>query len=190
VAGGVFISHRLPLAATMQKVTIFIHIVDNVNMWIAKLTAFLVIPLGAILLYGVIMRYVFNNPILWEMDISWLLFVGFSVLAGAYALRQDYHVRLDVLYGRLSPKRKAIMNVATFIFFLVFIVILTWVSTKKALWSVSIMERQAYSAFHGPVYPARVCIALGSLMLFFQGVMEFIRNILIITGHGIEDKDK
>ena len=90
----------------MKNVTVFIHIVDNVNMWIAKSTAFLVIPLGAILLYGVIMRYVFNNPVLWEIDIAWLLFVGFSVLAGAYTLRQDYHVRLDVLYGRLSPNEK------------------------------------------------------------------------------------
>ena len=172
----------------MKKVVAFVHIVDHVNMWIAKVFGFLVIAMAFIFMSGIIMRYVFKQPLMWEGDITWLLFVGFSLLAGAYVLRQDGHVRLDVLYGRLSPKRKAIMDAATFIFFLLFMVILTWFAIMKAWWSVSVMETSALSSFHGPIYPARICLALGSLLLLFQGVAEFTGNIRTITGHKIEGR--
>ena len=59
----------------------FVHLVDRMNMWIAKAFGFLVIALNAVLLYGVIMRYVFHRAVYWEGDIAWLLFATFAVLA-------------------------------------------------------------------------------------------------------------
>jgi TRAP-type mannitol/chloroaromatic compound transport system permease small subunit len=172
----------------MKKVIAFVHIVDSVNMWICKVTSFLVIPLGGILLYGVILRYVFNRPVAWEGGIAWLIFVGLSLLAGAYVLRKDQHVRLDVLYSRFSPKRQAIMDAATFIFFLLFIGTLTWLTIDKAWWSVSIMEKSARGSFHTPIYIARTSLALGCILLLFQGIVEFIARIFLITGHKIEGR--
>jgi TRAP-type mannitol/chloroaromatic compound transport system permease small subunit len=172
----------------MKKVTAFVHIVDHMNMWIAKVTGFLVLPCAAVLLYGVIMRYVFNKPVSWEGDIGWLLFVGFSVLAAPYVLRLDRHVRLDVLYGRFSLRQKAVADSATFIFFLLFIGLMTWLTIDKAWWSVSIVERSSHGAFHAPIYVARVCLALSCLLLLLQGVAEFISYIGTITGHKIEGR--
>ena len=172
----------------MKKVIAFVHIVDYMNMWICKIISFLVIPTGGILLYGVILRYVFIQPVAWEGGVAWLIFVGFSLLAAAYVLRQDRHVRLDVLYGRFSPKRKAIMNAVTFIFFLLFVGTMTWLTIDKAWWSVSIVERSARGTFHTPIYVARTCLALGSILLLLQGVVEFIGYIISITGHKVEGR--
>jgi len=172
----------------MKKVIAFIHIVDRMNMWIAKVTGFLVIAIAGILLYGVILRYIFSQPVAWEGDVAWILFVGFSLLAGAYVLRLDRHVRLDVLYSRFSPKRKAITDAVTFIFFLLFIGTLTWFTIDKAWWSVSVVERSAHSSFHAPIYPVRICLALACILLLFQGVAEFIGYIRSITGHKIEGR--
>ena len=132
----------------MKKVIGFIHIIDHMNMWIAKVTSFLIIAAGAVLLFGVIMRYIFRQPVAFEGDVAWLLFVGMSLLTAAYVLRKDRHVRLDVLYSRFSPKGKEIMDVATFIFFLLFIGLLTWFLIAKAGWSVSVVERSPHSSFH------------------------------------------
>jgi len=172
----------------MKRLVAFVHIVDKMNMWIAKVLGFLVIPLAAVLLYGVIMRYIFVRPVHWVGDISWSLFVTFSVLAGAYVLRQDGHVRLDVMYGRLSPKRRAILDMVTFPFFLLLMVLFTWFTIKKAWWSVSIMEKNPMSYFHGPIYPARIVLAVGGVLLILQGVAEFIGHIARITGHDIEGR--
>ena len=173
----------------MKKVAAFVRIIDNINTRIGQVFGFLVIANAGILLYGVIMRYVFSLPVHWGGEIAWTLFILFSLLAGAYVLRQDYHVRLDVVYGRLSAKTKAIMDMATFIFFLLFLVLLTWLTIEKAWWSISVMEKTE-SYFHGPVYPARICLALASVLLLLQGVAEFMRNVLFISGHEIEGSAK
>ena len=174
----------------MKKVVAFVHIVDHMNMWVAKVTAFLIIPIAIILLYGVILRYVFSRPVAWEGETAWLLFIGLSLLGGAYVLREGLHVRLDALYGRLSPRRKAIMDVATFVFFLLFIGTMTWLTINKAIWSLSIMEKSTHSSFHAPIYLARTCLALSSILLLLQGIVEFIDNIMSIKGHKIEGRVK
>ena len=172
----------------MRRLAVFVRIVDRMNMRIAKVLGFLVIPLAAVLLYGVIMRYMFLRPIHWEGDIAWSLFVVFSVLAGPYVLRKDGHVRLDVLYGRLNPKRRAVLDALTFPFFLFLMVLFAWFAIKKACWSVSIMEKNPMSFFHGPIYPARICLAVASVLLILQGIAEFIGSIARITGHEIEGR--
>lgn len=172
----------------MRKTVAFVHIIDRLNMRIAKVSGFLVIALMSVFMAGIIMRYVFVKPLMWEGDIAWLLFVVFSLLAAPYVLRQDGHVRLDVLYGRLSPERKAVIDAVTFIFFLLFVGIITWFAIQKAWWSVSVMETNWRTPFHGPIYPARIILALGSLLLLIQGVAEFICNISHITGHKIEGR--
>jgi len=159
-------------------------------MYIAKFTGFLVIAIATVLIFGVVMRYVFNLALSWEGDVAWLLFVWYSVLVGAYVLRIDSHVRVDVLYEKLGPKGKAIIDVSTFIIFLLFICVMVWFSAKKAWWSITIVERSSYSTFHAPIFPARICLALGSILLLLQGVAEFIGNIMIIAGKKIEGRVK
>ena len=174
----------------MKRIIRLVHIVDKINMWAAKLTGFLVIGIATVLLGGVVMRYIFNQAIAWEGDIAWLLFIFYVVMAGAYVLRKGDHVRVDVFYSHLNAKRRAILDIATFVLFLLFMVVLTWFSMKKAWWSVSILEKSSYTTFHAPIYPARIAMALGCLLLLFQGVAEFISNIMVITGHEIEGRVK
>jgi TRAP-type mannitol/chloroaromatic compound transport system permease small subunit len=163
-------------------------VIDNINMWIAKLTSFSIILIMAILVIGAIMRYVFHQALFWEGDIAWLLFVFCSVLAGAYVLRQDRHVRLDVIHGRLNERQKTLMDIATFSLFLLFFGILSWVTVNKAIWSVSILERSGQSYFHVPLYPARLSLALGSVLLLLQGVSEFIKRIVLLLGNKVKEK--
>jgi len=174
----------------MHNINRFVRIIDNVNMYIAKVTGFLVIVIASVLFFGVVMRYLFNQALTWEGDVAWLLFVWYSVMVGGYVLRIDSHVRVDVLYEKLGSKGKAIIDVSTFIIFLLFICVMIWFSVKKAWWSVTIFERSSYSTFHAPIFPARICLALGSISLLLQGVAEFICNILIITGKKIEGRVK
>jgi TRAP-type mannitol/chloroaromatic compound transport system permease small subunit len=166
----------------------FVHFVDRMNMWIAKTFGFLVIALNAVLLYGVIMRYVFHRAVYWEGDIAWLLFATFAVLAGAYGLRQGAHVRLDVIYSRFSPRGRAILDVITFPLFLFFMGLFTWFAIKKAWWSLSMMETNPMSYFHGPIYPARLALAVASVLLLLQGVAEFLGYVARIAGREIEGR--
>lgn len=166
----------------------FVRFVDRMNMWIARAFGFLVIALNAVLLYGVIMRYLFHRAVYWEGDVAWLLFATFAVLAGAHGLRQGAHVRLDVIYSRFSPRGRAIWDVMTFPLFVFFIGLFTWFAIKKAWWSLSMMETNPMSYFHGPIYPARLALAAASILLLLQAVAEFIGHIARIAGRDIEGR--
>lgn len=173
----------------MAKIAVvFTGNVDRINMWIAKCTAFLVIPAAGVLLYGVTLRYIFNKPVAWEGEIAWLLFVGFSLLSGAYVLRRDGHVRLDVLYSRFSPRNKAIMDVVTSVFFFLFVGTMVWLTVDKALWSISELERSTHSSFHTPVFVARTCLALSSILLLLQGISGLINQVRFIAGNNTESR--
>ena len=151
-------------------------------MWVGKISGVLTFAFGMILFYGVIMRYLFNSPVYWEPDICWLLFVIMALLAGPYVLQQDFHCRLDLVYHRLSPKGKAVMDIITFPLFIIFIATLSWYAIEEAYWSTSILERNARSHFHGPIFPAKIAWALASLLLLIQGLAEFTRNVLLLFG--------
>ena len=165
----------------MNKALSFVRIIDNISIWVGRITGFFVLAIMIILFLGVISRYVLKQPILWTGEISMILFLVLLLMTGAYVLQEDFHVRMDVFYGRLSVRGKAIADTATFAVFLFFIVILTWQSVNLAWASVEIQER-TFSHLHSPIYPSKICLAIACFLLLIQGVAKFIRNIAIIRG--------
>jgi TRAP-type mannitol/chloroaromatic compound transport system permease small subunit len=167
----------------MRGITALLHVVDNINTWVGKAMAALILALLGVTLYGVIMRYLVHRPTVWGAEVLLLLFVPVAVLAGGYVLAQNEHIRIDVLYSRWSPRGKAIADVATFVVFLLVFTVLGWVTIEMAWRSVTTME-VAPSIFRGPVYPKKIALALGVILFLLGGVAQFIRNIRFIRGRG------
>ena len=81
----------------MKKLIAIVEIIEKTNTLIGIAVGFLVIPIMVILLYGVVMRYIFNQPIFWGGQVSLTLYIALGVLAGAYVFHKDFHVRVDIL---------------------------------------------------------------------------------------------
>jgi TRAP-type mannitol/chloroaromatic compound transport system permease small subunit len=158
-------------------------IIDAINRKVAWIIAYLVIPMLLVSMYEVVARYVFNSPTLWGGQIVSLLFVILVVPGGGYLLLQDDHVRMDLLYSNWSPKKKAITDVATFIIFFAFALALSWKAMEMAWSSVGMLEK-SWGAFKGPIYPKKIALALGAVLVLLQGLAQFIRNILLIRASG------
>jgi len=169
----------------MKIIIALIHVIDSINIWIGKIFAFLVLLLLGVSMYEVIARYVFNRPTIWAAQILSILFVTMVVLGGGYVLLHNGHVRMDVFYSRLSPRQQAIIDVSTFIVFLLFTGMLAWKTIDMAWASVKI-EEASWSAFKGPIYPKKIALALSVVLLLLQGVAQLIRNILFIRGWKVE----
>ena len=169
----------------LKKIMGLLRAVDNVNSWLGTTIAFIVLPIVGVSMYEVIARYVFNRPTMWGGQILSILFVALVVLGGGYVLLKDGHVRMDVLYSRWSPRRRAITDVATFVVFLLFTTMLAWQTVEMAWASVKIREA-SWAAFHGPIYPKKVALALATVLLLLQGISRFVRNIRFIKSPGID----
>lgn len=105
------------------------------------------------------------------------------MLGGAYTLLHGSHVKMDVLYVRLSTRGRAILDIVTFAVFLFFVVILIWKSGHMAVKSFEIMEKTE-SAWGPIIWPARITITVGAFLLLLQGMAKFIRDIITATGGG------
>lgn len=155
------------------------HWIDFINTWVTRIMAVLTIPLLLITFVGVIMRYVFHNPLVWVGQVLLLLFVPMLTLSGGYLIRTNQHIRIDILFGRFSSRGKAIADVASFIVFLLFALALSY-GTIKMAWDSTIMLEKSWSVFKGPIYPKKIAVALATVLLLLQGIVQFFRNIGII----------
>ncbi|MEM1271835.1 MAG: TRAP transporter small permease subunit, partial [Bacteroidota bacterium] len=110
------------------------------------------------------------------IEMQWYLFSIVFLAAGAWALQQDAHVRVDVLFGRLSPKRQALVNlVGTLIFLLPFCVLMIWVSWSYVENSWSIRE---VSPDPGglPRYPIKFLIPFAFVLMLLQAISQAIKH--------------
>jgi TRAP-type mannitol/chloroaromatic compound transport system permease small subunit len=157
--------------------------IERLSEWSGRVTAFLLLALAGVIGYEVTVRYGFDSPTIWGTQLAQMLFGTYVVLGGAYALRYRVHVNMDAIYARFSPRTKAIVDLVTsmaFFFAIAFLlwqgVILGWEATMK--WETSVV-----TTWRQPIWPVKLMIPIGALLIFLQGLAKFIRDFcLAITG--------
>ena len=158
----------------------FLLTVDRFSTWVGKACAWSVVALTLLISWEVFNRYVLNQPHAWVLDAQIMLYGLLFMMAGAYTLSKNGHVRGDVLYGFLQPRTQAIIDLSLYIvFFLPGIIALTWAGWTYAQESLAIREH-TFNADPIPLYPFKFVIPAAGFMLLLQGVVEIIRCILCI----------
>ncbi|MFN3569928.1 MAG: TRAP transporter small permease subunit [Polaromonas sp.] len=158
----------------------FLLAVDRFSTWIGKTCAWSVVLLTVLISWEVFSRYVLNNPHAWVLDAQIMLYGLLFMMAGAYTLSKNGHVRGDVLYGFLQPRTQAIIDLTLYIiFFLPGVVALTYAGWTYANESLAIRE-QTFNADPIPVYPFKFVIPVAGFVLLLQGIVEIIRCIQCI----------
>jgi TRAP-type mannitol/chloroaromatic compound transport system permease small subunit len=141
-----------------------------------RVVAYFVPLMMLILLYEVVVRRVFGNPTNWAHELSLYLFGSYFILLGGYALYSRSHIAMDLLYGRWSPRRKAIVDLFTALLFFFFIGALLWLGGEYALKSAMRLELSR-SAWHPPIWPFKMMMPVGALFILLAGVAKFIRDL-------------
>lgn len=158
----------------------FLLAVDRFSTWIGKACAWSVVLLTVLISWEVFSRYVLNRPHAWVLDAQIMLYGLLFMMAGAYTLSKNGHVRGDVLYGFLRPRTQAIIDLTLYIiFFLPGVIALTWAGWTYANESLAIRE-QTFNADPIPVYPFKFVIPVSGFVLLLQGFVEIIRCIQCI----------
>ena len=166
----------------MRYLRTFLRIIDMVNEWVAKVMSWAILLIVGATVYEVVMRYVFDSPTEWVFEFNYLLHGPYFLLLGAYTLAVRGHVNVDIFYGRLSPRKKAFVNLVTAPVFFFFVIMMVRFGAKFALTSLSFKERLS-SAWAPPIYPVKLVIPVAAALLFLQGLAKFIRDLhFALTG--------
>ena len=152
--------------------------IDRVNRWLGHFFGWTVLILTLFVTYEVFSRYAFGNPRPWAFDAMNMLYGTLFMMAGAYALATNAHVRGDVLYGFFPTRLQASLDLLLyFLFYFPGVIALVWAGYVFAGESFVIREHSNITADGPPIYPFKMTIPFAGICLIFQGVAEVYRCI-------------
>ena len=163
----------------------FIKFADTLSSSMGKAFSWCIVILMGGTCYEVVMAYVFNAPTLWNFDFSLQMYGAIFMMAGAYTLSTEAHVRGDVIYRLFPTKVQAWIDlVLYFIFFFPGVIALGFYGYEYAAKAWMIKETSWNSPAQIQIYMAKSLIPLSGLLLIIQGISEVFRSIICIqTGH-------
>lgn len=129
-----------------------------------------------------IIRYSFNMSSNAWLEIQWYLFSAMFLLAGAYTLKRNEHVRIDVIIGRFSRRTQIIIDILGFAIFLLPVsLLILYFSVPYAMES---LRNQEVSSNAGGLilWPAKMLIPVGFVLLTLQGFSELIKRLACLAG--------
>ncbi|MCK5485202.1 MAG: TRAP transporter small permease subunit [Desulfobacterales bacterium] len=150
--------------------------IDKINRWIGKMVSIFVLLIMSITLLEVVLRYGFNRPTMWVHETSQQIFAIAFLLGSAYTLQEGGHVRVDILYRRLSTKGRAILEIVTSILYFLFNGVLLWKGGEMAYESVMMLEK-TQTPWEPYVFHVILAIPIAAALMLLQGIVDFIRNL-------------
>ncbi|OPY87902.1 MAG: Tripartite ATP-independent periplasmic transporter [Smithella sp. PtaU1.Bin162] len=159
----------------------FIRAVDAISEYSGRWVSWIVYVGIIMLSLEVVLRYVFNSPTVWAHGYTQRLYGSYFVLIGAYTFIHKGHVRVDLLYERVSQKGKAVLDIINCAFLLVWSGVLVPVSIAFFLKSYNMNEVDEMVLAH-PIWWVKFMIIIGMLLISLQGLAEVMKSILVITG--------
>jgi TRAP-type mannitol/chloroaromatic compound transport system permease small subunit len=162
----------------MKKV---VQVINSISEYSGRVVMWAVVALIVVLCYEVIARYAFNSPTIWALETSEMLGGVIGVLGWGYTYLHHGHVRVDVLYVRLPPRGKALVDVVMALIFLFPLVgILIFSGMSWAATSLATGEKMVESSWLPPAAPFRIVIAAGFCFFALQCVARFITDLHLL----------
>jgi TRAP-type mannitol/chloroaromatic compound transport system permease small subunit len=161
----------------------FTGVMDAVSGFFGRIAAWLVLLSCLISAGNAASRYLFSLSSNAWLEIQWQMFAGIFLLGAAQVLKLNEHVRVDLVYGSASPRRKLWIDIIGLpLFLLPSMAVMAWFSWPFFLASFRAGE---YSSNAGglPVWPVKFLLPFGLVLVLLQGVAELIKRVAALRGH-------
>src|SRR5947207_12110631 len=165
---------------TMRLHSRFTDAIEWVNVKAGEYVAYWAVISVFAYYYEVVARFVFNSPTNWVHESMFLMYGMQYMISGAYAYREDQHVRVDVFYSKFSRRGKAIADVISSIFFFIFTITLLWTGWRFAADAVAHGE-SSFTEWGIQYWPVKLTLPIGAALIILQGVSKLVKDILILT---------
>ncbi len=171
----------------MSAVNRILRAIDSISAWSGKVIAWIIIPNVLALVYEFVARYLLGSPTIWSYEITYFLYGSHFLLGAAYTLYVKSHIRIDLFYQRLSPRRRAWVDTIGYcVFFFPVVSLLVYAGAQFTLQSFEMSERSGLSPWRPYLYPYKAVVMAGIFLLFLQGIAEFVRSaVLAVRGKAL-----
>lgn len=155
--------------------------IDTGMLWTGRIVCLMLLPLLFAMAWEVVARKLFLAPTLWAYDISRMLTGAMFMLGAAYALMRGVHIRADFLYRGMSERNQARVDLALYlILYFPSLILFFWVTWDYAWAAFSRGETSMDTAWMPKLWPVRLSMPVGALLLIVQGVSEALKCVYAI----------
>ena len=158
-----------------------IYSIDQLSKTVGHAFAWCIVILTLGTCWEVFVRYAMNDPTSWAFDLSYMMYGAVFYMAGAYTLSRGGHVRADMFYRKWSEPTQAKVELFLYlIFFFPGILALVVAGSAYGIESMRIREVSVNSPAGMPIWPLKMMICVGALMIAIQGFAEVLRCIVCL----------
>jgi TRAP-type mannitol/chloroaromatic compound transport system permease small subunit len=168
-------------AAKPAAVFALLHRIDRISEWEGKLFSFLIVVATFQVCFELTLRYVFNAPTTWGLEMTLYLCSTTYLMSGAYAERYDAHIKVDLFYNRWRPRTRALFDLMiTDSLLMFFCIVLTWQSAAW-FWEALSQGLTSGTIWDPPIWPMRMVILIGAIFLLLAGFGKAVHDFLRVT---------
>ncbi len=162
---------------------LLIGVIERFNLGLGWFAALLILPLTVATCYEVFSRYLFTAPTIWAFELGYMLTGAYFLLGAALTLQRGEHIRIDLVYARLSVRRKALVDIVCYLcFFIPFTVFLGIRLWEYMTHAIQTGEGSGQSAWNPVIWPFRLVFFLGFASLGLQALAEAIKCAFTLAG--------
>jgi TRAP-type mannitol/chloroaromatic compound transport system permease small subunit len=158
-------------------------VIDQISEWAGKTVSWLLLVLIFTVAYDLFARRLTGRATDWAFDINYMIYGTNFMIAGAYALLHNSHVRVDVLYNNFSPKTRAWLEIFFYVVLMLpmcgFLLYATWLDFSYA-WEAK--EVSIQSAWHPPIYHYKFVMPLTFFLLILQSISQLVKHVMVAAG--------
>ncbi len=165
----------------------YVRIIDRLNRWIGRVVMYGIFVMMGILLWSSISK-TFFLPSLWTLEMAQFAMVAYYILGGPYSIQLGSNVRMDLLYGEWSDRRKAQVDAMTVLLLIVYLAFLLWGGWDSLMYSFQYGGERSPTAWRPYLWPIKMIMVFGIFLMLLQAFSELFKDILRLKGVELEAK--
>lgn len=162
----------------------YVRIVDRVSDWSGWLAASLIFVMGATLIFDAITRNVINIPVHWAIELTQFTLAAYYFLGGPFTLKNDDHVRMDLIYSHLSERGKARLDLVTIWCLIFYLCVMLAGSLSSLQYAIATDERR-FSMWNPSVIPIKSLMVFCLILMLLQAFSLVFKHIATLRGEPI-----
>jgi len=175
-------------ATTFQGLKRTVNAIDAMNIRLGKMTSWVSGLLVAVVFSDVAMRYLFNTSYVFMQELEWHVFALVIIFGPGYTLWRNSHVRVDLLYQKMSERKRAWTDFLGTVLFLVPGCALIIITSLPWIWeSIKVLEGSPDPGGIPLRFILKSCLPVGFFFLLLQGVSLALKSLMTILGAGAKE---
>jgi TRAP-type mannitol/chloroaromatic compound transport system permease small subunit len=159
----------------------YVRFTDRISDYVGYLAAGLIFVMGATLMFDAFTRNVINMPVHWAVELTQFTLAAYYFMGGAFTLKNESHVRMDLIYASLSERGRARIDIATSVC-LIFYLVVTLIGGISSLQYAIETNEKRFSIWNPSVIPIKALLVVCLVLMLMQAVALVIKHTATLRG--------